>query len=200
MDPYKVLGVSPHATDEEVKAAYRDLARKYHPDNYQNNPLADLASEKMTEINQAYDQIMEMRRNGKHAGSGGSYRQSSAGSFADVRAMINTGRIAEAEEILRGTPQNRRDAEWYFLMGTIYYTRGWLDEAYRHFTTAVQMNPQNPEYAAALNRMAWQRGGGMNRPAGYPAAGGCTACDACSGLICADCCCECMGGDLIRCC
>ena len=42
MDPYKVLGVSPHATDEEVKAAYRDLARKYHPDNYQNNPLAGL--------------------------------------------------------------------------------------------------------------------------------------------------------------
>ena len=51
-DPYKVLGVSPNATDEEIKAAYRELARKYHPDNYVNNPLGDLAAEKMKEINE----------------------------------------------------------------------------------------------------------------------------------------------------
>ena len=52
-DPYKVLGVSPTATDEQVKSAYRELAKKYHPDNYVNNPLSDLAEEKMQEINQA---------------------------------------------------------------------------------------------------------------------------------------------------
>ena len=56
-DPYSVLGVSPNASDEEIKKAYRELARKYHPDNYQNNPLADLAEEKMKEINAAYEQI-----------------------------------------------------------------------------------------------------------------------------------------------
>ena len=54
-DPYSVLGVSPDASDEEIKKAYRELARKYHPDNYQNNPLADLAEEKMKAINEAYD-------------------------------------------------------------------------------------------------------------------------------------------------
>ena len=54
-DPYKVLNVSPSASDEEVKKAYRDLARKYHPDNYHDNPLADLAQEKMKEINEAYE-------------------------------------------------------------------------------------------------------------------------------------------------
>ncbi len=55
-DPYSVLGVSPNASDEEIKKAYREkLARKYHPDNYQNNPLADLAEEKMKEVNEAYD-------------------------------------------------------------------------------------------------------------------------------------------------
>ena len=60
-DPYTVLGVSPSATDEAVKKAYRELARKYHPDNYQNNPLADLAEEKMKEINEAYDTITKQR-------------------------------------------------------------------------------------------------------------------------------------------
>ena len=54
-DPYSVLGVDPSASDEEIKRVYRELARKYHPDNYQNNPLADLAEEKMKEVNAAYD-------------------------------------------------------------------------------------------------------------------------------------------------
>ncbi len=56
-DPYKVLGVSPYATDDEISKAYKNLAKKYHPDNYTDNPLADLATEKMQEINQAYDEI-----------------------------------------------------------------------------------------------------------------------------------------------
>ena len=63
-DPYSVLGISPEASDEEVKRVYRDLARKYHPDNYQNNPLADLAEEKMKEINEAYAAITRSRSGG----------------------------------------------------------------------------------------------------------------------------------------
>ena len=61
-DPYKVLNVSPSASDEEVKKAYRDLARKYHPDNYHDNPLADLAQEKMKEINEAYETVQSQRK------------------------------------------------------------------------------------------------------------------------------------------
>ena len=56
-DPYSVLGVPRTATDDEIKKAYRELARKYHPDNYVNSPLADVASEKMKEINEAYDTV-----------------------------------------------------------------------------------------------------------------------------------------------
>ena len=72
-DPYTVLGVKPDASDEEVKRAYRELARKYHPDNYQNNPLADLAEEKMKEINEAYDQITKQRAGGGSSGGYGGY-------------------------------------------------------------------------------------------------------------------------------
>ena len=74
-DPYSVLGVSPNASDEEIKKAYRELARKYHPDNYQNNPLADLAEEKMKEINEAYEAIQKQR-----SGGGGSYQSGSSSS------------------------------------------------------------------------------------------------------------------------
>ena len=67
-NPYEVLGVSETATDEEVKAAYRNLAKKYHPDNYTDSPLADVAEQKMKEINEAYDMINQMRQKGKGTG------------------------------------------------------------------------------------------------------------------------------------
>ena len=72
-DPYKVLGVSPSATDEEVKDAYRKLAKKYHPDQYADSPLKDLADEKMKEINEAYDAITAQRKAGGGQGYNGAY-------------------------------------------------------------------------------------------------------------------------------
>jgi len=201
-DPYQVLGVSPGASDDEVKSAYRELARKYHPDSYEGNPLSDLAEEKMKEINEAYDQIMSMRRGGNASGGNGGH--ASGSQFLDVRRLINSRRITEAEELLDGVPRHMRDAEWHFLKGTVQHTRGWLEEAYENISRACAMNPQNPEYQAGKNQLLWQRQNG--RPAGravYPGgmnAGGCNMCDICATLYCADCCCECMGGDLIRCC
>ena len=218
-DPYQVLGVSPSATDEQIKSAYRELARKYHPDNYVNNPLADLAQEKMKEINEAYDQIQRQRKQQQQSYSGqasanrgysnaGYSRQSYSGQgrsqFADIRQLLNSNRLSEAEELLEGIPQQRRDAEWYYLRGRVFYVHGWLDQAYSYYTRAVQMNPGNTEYQTALNQLMWQRNTG--RPSGgygdyrNVQSGWMSGCDMCSGLICADCCCECMGGDLISCC
>lgn len=71
-DPYAVLGVSSSASEEEIKRAYRDLVKKYHPDNYANNPLADLAEAKMKEVNEAYDAIMKARTQGGYQSAGGS--------------------------------------------------------------------------------------------------------------------------------
>ena len=60
-NPYEVLGLKPGASEAEIKAAYKELVKKYHPDKYQNNPLADLAQEKLQEINEAYDTLMKNR-------------------------------------------------------------------------------------------------------------------------------------------
>ena len=202
-DPYKVLGVSPYDTDEKIKLAYKELAKKYHPDNYDSSPLSDLAEEKMKEINEAYDQIMDERRK-KRAGDYSSYYNSSNNykrrNYNDVRNLIMSGRIIDAEQILDGVNEAQRDAEWYFLKGTVLYKKGWLEEAYNNFNRACNMDPGNQEYKAAVNQINNQRNGvyGGYNPA--TANSGCSGCDICTSLMCADCCCECMGGDLIRCC
>ena len=214
-DPYSVLGVSPSASDEEIKKAYRDLARKYHPDNYHDNPLADLAQEKMKEINEAYDTVTRQRSSGNaYQSYGGSAGQNYSGysgqsysgarqgyssqnsAFADVRAAIDAGNIQLAEQLLN--QKSTRTAEWHFLMGSVCYRKGWMDEAARYFQTAVSMEPFNAEYRQALQYM--NSGGQAYRYNGNTAMTNMDACDCCSSMMMADCCCECLGGDLIPCC
>ena len=207
-DPYKVLNIPMDATETQIKEAYRALAKKYHPDNYSGSPIADLASERMKEINEAYDMIMNERKaraTGYASESTGSYYNTST-EYSDVRSLISSNRIADAEQILNGVPMEKRNAEWYFLKGSILYKRGWLEEAYNHFVHACQMDPNNMEYRAAMNTAQNRRSGNYGPYNGYGgynptrSTGGLGACDVCSGLLCADCCCECFGGDLIPCC
>ncbi len=209
-DPYRVLGVSRDATDEEIKKAYRELARKYHPDNYQNTPLADMAQEKMKEVNEAYDQIRRERAAGNHGstGNGGwnagsSFRPGTGGSgeWARIRMLINAGRYAEAETMLDRVPQEGHNAEWNFLKGCIFLQKGWYYDAQRFFETACYMDPNNQEYQMARDNLRDNTGQfGRGYQNGVPTSNSSNCCDACSALICADCLCECCGGDLIRCC
>ena len=212
-DPYKVLGVSPTASDDEIKKAYRDLARKYHPDKYRDTDLADLASEKMKEVNAAYEEIKKMREarsSGSSSSSGrgysyggGSYAGGTSSSgdarYTEIRRYINSGNIAVAERLLYEIADTQRNAEWNFLMGCVMVKKGSFVDAQRYFDIACSMDPYNNEYRAAQNQLrnrAQGYGGGYNTSG----SGGCSSCDMCTGLMCADCCCECMGGDLISCC
>lgn len=201
-DPYEVLGVSRDATDDQIKAAYREKARKFHPDNFHDNPAAaEMATEKMQEINQAYDTITKHRKNKASGGSGyqnnwGAGSEKAGSNFNDVRRLISSGRFEEAQEILDGVPPENRDAEWYFLNGIVLYRRGWFDAAFTSMNNAVRMDPTNAEYREALNRMQQSRNGynpyGGNG-GGYQTTGAaCTPCDCCAGLMCADMCCRCM--------
>ncbi|MGM9636405.1 MAG: DnaJ domain-containing protein [Eubacteriales bacterium] len=205
-DPYKTLGVSREATDEEIKKAYRDLARKYHPDNYVDSPLADLVQEKMKEINEAYDAIQKERSGGKSYGSTSSYSTGNSNYSEELlraRQLVNDGRYSEADIVLDSIPSQGRNAEWNFLMGIVKTRRGYYYDAMRFFETACYLDPDNPEYRQALSDIRSQSGNYGQTYRTYQtntSSGGCSACDMCSGLICADCCCECMGGDLISCC
>lgn len=193
-NPYKVLGVDPSVSDDELKQAYRELAKKYHPDNYVGSPLADLAGEKMSEINAAYDAVQEERRSGGPSrgpiGSSpqGGY-QSAGGPFGDIRRMVETGRMFEAEELLDGVPAAARTAEWHFLKGTVLYSRGFLERALQHFQTAVGLAPQNDEYRNTFETIMRQRQYGYSTGP-VMASSGCSPCGLCSALICADCTCS----------
>ncbi|MBR6772837.1 MAG: J domain-containing protein [Clostridia bacterium] len=201
MDPYKVLGVSPSASDDEIKQAYRALAKKYHPDNYANNPVADLAAEKMKEINAAYEKIQEMRKGGASSADGGaSWGNTASTSYAAIRNQISYGNIDRAEEMLNAIPETMRGGEWHFCMGSVCYRRGWFDRAAEHFQTAANSEPSNREYAAAAERMDAAREVYRERGGNFRGDRASTACDCCSSLLCADCLCECMGGDIIPCC
>lgn len=190
-DPYRVLGVEPSASDEEIKRVYRELARKYHPDNYQNNPLADLAEEKMKEINEAYAEINRRREGGQrqsgfYGGQSGyqsqyANQQQYAGSstYARVWQCINNGDLTQAEQLLRGAPT--QDAEWHYLSGCIAYQKGWLDEATHYFQMACSMEPGNVKYRQAMSMV--QQGGVRYQPSGYGAEG----CDPCTAYLCISC-------------
>jgi len=207
-DPYKVLGVSRSATDDEIKAAYRELAKKYHPDNYVDSNLSDLAEEKMKEVNEAYDTIRKERENGGSSqngyGGGGSYGgtysgYSGTGTFAKIRQLISQRRFSEAELTLDSMSSEERGAEWHYLKGCVLLQRGAVYEAQRHIDTACYMDPNNAEYRSARDSIRYyaQGGGRQYRSAG---SGSNDMCDLCSTLICMDCMCECCGGDLISCC
>lgn len=198
-DPYKVLGVARSATDDEIKKAYRELARKYHPDNYVNNPLSDLVEEKMKEINEAYDQIQKERASDGSSSSSSS--SSSSGTWSDytqVRQLINDERYSEAERILDAVSTQNRNAEWNYLKGCVLIKRGWYYDAQKYLETACYMDPSNAEYRNVLDRLkqVTQSYGGKYKTS----SGGASACDICTGLLCADCLCECCGHDLISCC
>ena len=213
-NPYEVLGVREDATDEEIKEAYRALARKYHPDKYIDEGLKEMATEKMKTINEAYEEIKNIRAGKSSAGgsgsagsygsyggsgSGGSYGSSGSGDFAEVRRLINAGAYMQAERILDAMPADCRGAEWHFLRGCILLRRGWIHDAAKYFDTACRMDPQNAEYRNArlnIERMAQQ--GSAGRTTGTVCAD--DGCGCCANLMLADCCCECMGGDLIPCC
>ncbi len=187
MNPYEVLGVSEDADEETIKKAYRTLVKKYHPDKYVNNPLADLADEKIKEINKAYDMLINRKST---SGSGYNANTSYSGATGDeafrkVRELMTQNKLQEALTLLNSLP---RTAEWYYLAGRMRMQVGWYDQAVTFMRTAVNMEPTNEEYRSALENV-------LNRTRNYSTTGGgramgtCKPCDCCTTCMCLNCMC-----------
>ena len=172
MDPYQILGVDRNATDEEIKRAYRRLAKQYHPDA---NPGDEYAAKKMQEINDAYDRIKNPERyqggasqsSNPYGQSYGSYgydpfrgyyqRQSYSQKYADshLQAAYNYilyRRYREALNVLEQF-EGAKNAAWYYLSALANHGLGNQVTALEHMRKAVSMEPDNQEYLNALDRM-----------------------------------------------
>ena len=167
-DPYKVLGVSPDASDEEIKRAYRALAKKYHPDR---NPGDEEAAKKMQQVNAAYEQIKNPSQAQSAGGGYGGYSQYDPFGFGGYQQRTYTdtdsgdnyqkaalnyirfGRYREALNTLENSSQ--RDARWYYLSALANDGLGNQVTALEHIRRAVSMEPDNQEYLDALNRIEY---------------------------------------------
>lgn len=207
-NPYETLGIKEGASEEEIKQAYREMVKKYHPDRYVDNPLQSLAEEKMREINEAYNYLMKNNNSGAgrsytdsntYSGGGGYTSNSSyRDTYQRVRESINRNDLAQAESLLNSMPS--MNAEWFYLRGLINMKKGWYSGAYKDIQEAVNRDPSNYEYRETLNRL--NSSNNSYRDYSYRSRGGSSddLCDACACLLCSDQLCECMGGDLIGCC
>ena len=150
-DPFSILGVSRDTSDDDIKKAYRRLARENHPDKFTDPAERARAEEKMKEINAAYEEIQKIR-SGKAQDNyygGGTYSESSSSGddrYSAVRVHINAHRIREAEAVLATVAQNERGAEWYYLRGLTLMLRGQIIDAGRCFDRACERDPENDEY------------------------------------------------------
>jgi len=178
-DPYKVLGVSPDASDEEIKSAYRRLAKQYHPDRNPNNPEA---AKKMQEINAAYEQIKDPNKSWQRSGGQSSYggyggyrRSGSSGDYdqnpfwewvwqqaqeqSREREPVDSGKRAAYRYLQYGRYQEainalenskEKDAQWYYLSALANDGVGNMVTALEHIKRAVSMEPDNEEYLDLL--------------------------------------------------
>lgn len=202
MNPYEVLGVSRNASIDEIKRAYKELSRKYHPDSYVGNPLSSLAEEKFKQVHEAYDAIMK-EKNGdfnytdNYNNSG--YYNGESGEMAEVYNLLGRRAYSQALSLLDSMPN--RNAKWYYYSAIAQVGLGNNLRGMEYARMAVSMEPNNIEYQNLVNRLSFQgnRYGEVRNVYRGGRSGFDDASDLCCKLWLADSLCECMGGDLCSC-
>lgn len=209
MNPYKVLGVSENASQEEIRKAYLALVKKYHPDKYTDEGMKELANEKLKEINQAYEILVKKKdepysqqgysqQGYSHQGYSqqnywrgqGSYSGEYQSEFARARSYLSQNNLNAAKAILDNIPLH--NGEWNYLYGVIHFRMGWYNQARQYLSEACRQNPNNSEYRNAYESLL--RNGSPYTQGGMDMGGhDCDMCDLCSACMCMNCLCN-MGG------
>jgi len=141
VNAYKVLNVAPSATREEIRASYRALARRWHPDRFMEGPERDWANEKMAEINAAYRACLDgtaapMAADDENA------------RLAQIQQLIDDGNYPAARKMLGGF--STRCAEWNYLFGAVLLKTSDVQKALIYLGVAARQQPTNAKYARAL--------------------------------------------------
>ena len=213
-NPFVILGVPETANQSEILEAYKAKRSELQEHIFDAGEAGDTAARKITELDDAYQRAMEIALARATVSGDG------ASTFDAVKQAIRNKNPEDAQRELDNI--SNRSAEWHYFQSIIFYEKNWLNDSKKQLEIALSMEPGNAKYSRALENLKKKidgsrpydadgandiyhqtttEGGGRSyrqRSAGADATDGC--CAACQALWCADCCCECMGGDLIRCC
>lgn len=141
---YDLLGVSETATDEEIKARYEELKKKYSEDRFLEGEAGNEAARMLNRIDVAYNEIMTERSENHKDGNAGS-------AYAKVDEYIRAGKINEAQGVL--DEFNERPAEWHYLQSVVFYKKNWMNESKKQLEIAIQMDGSNEKYRTAYNKL-----------------------------------------------
>ena len=218
-DPFMILGVTDSVSQNELYEAYRNARKEWENKRFIPGEEGAYACERLDEIEQAYRDAEDALRS-KEVIIPEVVEPTSEDDYVEIDRLVKDKAYTQAQDKLDEI--KIRGARWHFLQSIVFVGTGRNNEALEHLKTATVIEPQNETYSEAYNRMLERIGRPQTqgfyayresddgygndrrsyRDDGYDARrhGGITPCDCCQGLICADCCCECMGGDLISCC
>lgn len=209
-NPFVILGVDKNATQSEILEAYKQKRAYYQAHVFDEGESGAQAASMLNQLDDAYQQAMEMAvESATVTGEGES-------AYEQVKQAIRSKDIETAQKLL--DDMSYRGAEWHYYQSVVFYEKNWLNDTKKQLEIALQMDPQNDKYKRALDNLKKKIDG--SRPYDKEGAQGVYnadstqtdrtykrdgavadgICSACQALWCADCCCECMGGDLIRCC
>lgn len=190
---YEFLGVTEDATDEEIKASYEALETKYSVDRFLDGEAGAQAARNLTRLKEAYNNIMEERKNKASSGNAQNV-------YGEIEKLIRDGNISAAQSKLDAFDE--RDAEWHYLQAMLFYNKHWMNECKKQLEIAKEMDPSNSKYANAYSKLissANKQKVNKQQTVNVPpqndqqmGSDGCNdACTCCQAAICADCLCQC---------
>lgn len=216
-NPFVILGVDSNASQSEILDAYKQKRAYYQQHVFDDGESGAQAARMIEQLDEAYQQAMELSHESSTVSGDGE------SSFDGVKRAIRDKNPERAQQEL--DKMSYRGAEWHYFQSAVFYEKNWLNDSKKQLEIALEMDPGNDKYVRALEKLKKNMNGSKpydkegangvygnsNNQNGHSeaytsrsysqeasATDGC--CAACQALWCADCCCECMGGDLIRCC